>query len=478
MPDHYLAEWSLLQRYTLQFLIAACVALLIGTLMVLVVDELALREAYDRQLRQFAEAIEAAESAEVDEALGPDELHGSDRQGADRNALVAPVSQGHENHLIQIDASLLYQVWSRDGRMLHQSNQLPVQAPVIAPEQQGYFDVRLRDDPYRVYALISHDGSFTVNVESKIGDRYPIRKVLLVTYLFALCVPVYLVWLFSKALIQRSLITLRRLAADVDKFNPDGSDAVVESPDLPTEMTPLLTSVNQLVHRAAGFALLEQRFASLAAHELRSPLAGIRAQAQLAGEAESPAEVKEALNNVIWGVDRAARVFDQLLAFARMEGMGHGSEQRPSDLFCPVDLQAVCREVIVELEPQLRAKRINLIDKTQNLRFPGVEYAIFLILRNLVSNAMRYTPECGTVEISCEMQGQNLVLAVEDSGPGVPEAERERVFERYVRLQSSNTDGLGLGLAIVRQAVRLHGAQIELMTSALGGLRVRIDFPA
>jgi two-component system OmpR family sensor kinase/two-component system sensor histidine kinase QseC len=226
------------------------------------------------------------------------------------------------------------------------------------------------------------------------------------------------------------------------------------------------------VERASSVISLEQRFTSVAAHELMSPLAGIRAQAQLARRAASQEELQQALQAVMTGVDHAARVFEQLLDLTRMEGLSHERQSQ----FKPIDLQAMLQNVHDELRPILMRKSMRYLESCKARELQGVEFAIYLLLRNLVANAIRYTPEGGTVEVSSVQIGDQLLLCVDDSGPGIPEADRQRVFERFNRLQQSGDEGIGLGLFIAQQAAVLHGASIELLDSPLGGLRAQVCF--
>ena len=236
---------------------------------------------------------------------------------------------------------------------------------------------------------------------------------------------------------------------------------------------PILRAVNALLARAARAISVEQRFTSVAAHELRTPLAGIRAQAQLACGAQSDEDRMEALHSVIGGVDRAARVFDQLLDLTRIESMSSDVAAN----FQWIDLSVVHQQVMYELGDKARSKRIQLDARFVDAKVHGLDFALYLLLRNLLANAILYSPPAGQVQLLVQPEGDAIALTLDDSGPGIPAGAREHAFERFNRLNQSRAEGVGLGRSIVAQAVELHRATIRLLDSPLGGLRVQVLFP-
>jgi signal transduction histidine kinase len=344
--------------------------------------------------------------------------------------------------------------------------------PLVRLGQMGYATTTLQGKTYRTYAAPGPDGETIVQVAEQIDDRDHFRLVLLLTYFLSLVFPLFLTWRASRILLRRSLNFFNLLAAGVATRDPQDARPV-RMDEAPHEVFPMLNSVNGLVQRAASVISLEQRFTSVAAHELRAPLASIRAQAQMARRADTEQELQDALELVMRGVDHAARVFDQLLDLTRMEGL---VSERATQ-FKPVDLQSVCHQVFAELQFQMQRKQIHLIDGTQAHSFDGVYFAAYLIVRNLVANAMLYTPAKGTIAVSITLQSEQLLLQVDDSGRGIAPENRQRVFERYSRLHENGNEGIGLGLFIVQQAVHLHGGQIVLLDSPYGGLRAQVGFP-
>jgi signal transduction histidine kinase len=237
---------------------------------------------------------------------------------------------------------------------------------------------------------------------------------------------------------------------------------------------PILRSFKALLRRMANALAAERDFTAVAAHELRTPLAGIRAQAQAAATAPSPLETQEALSGVIAGVDRAARVLDQLLDLARVDGL-HRALQKPMQ---PVDLASTYHAVRHELGPRAAAKHIAITARFSAKTIQGLDFPLYLLMRNLIANAIQYCPEGGRVDVSTCSQGHGLELCVDDSGPGIPLTLRDQAFDRFNRLGHSETEGSGLGLSIVAQVVELHQAGIQLLDSPLGGLRVQVLFRA
>jgi two-component system sensor histidine kinase QseC len=217
----------------------------------------------------------------------------------------------------------------------------------------------------------------------------------------------------------------------------------------------------------------EKRFTADAAHELRTPLAALSAQIQVALREETPEGRNRALLKVLAGVNRSTHVIQQLLTLSRMDP--EASIQDPQ----AVNLAQQAAEVAAQLAPEAIAKNIELelLNPDSKASIMGNPTAIHILLRNLVDNAIRYSPENSFVKINIEENNNEVILTVMDNGPGIPEELRERVFERFFRVSGTKTTGSGLGLGIVMQIVKLHKAKIELLTPAHShGLTVKITF--
>lgn len=243
-------------------------------------------------------------------------------------------------------------------------------------------------------------------------------------------------------------------------------------------MKPLTLALNHLLHRVQQALDRERQFTSNAAHELRTPLATVRAHAQVALRSGSIAESQEALRNVVQGIDRSARLVEQMLTLARLDpDLGRNS-------FRIIDVGAVAEAVLVDMATTALDKHIDLSlerdepdarDGASMLAYqPGIE----VLLRNLISNAIQNTPSEGRVVVQVKRIQGGVMLAVTDTGPGIPEAERDRVFERFYRPPGSRRGGCGLGLAIVARVVELHHGWVRLtVPDGHAGLRVEVRMP-
>lgn len=260
--------------------------------------------------------------------------------------------------------------------------------------------------------------------------------------------------------------------------------------------------MNLLLGRLDHAWQTQQHFVADAAHELRSPLAALRLQAQSLQRAQAPEQREVAMQRLIGGIDRATRMVEQLLALARQEG----AQITPAS-HCEVDATAQCQRVLADMEPLARVRDITLsAGQLDAVQLHGHADGFVSLVRNLVENAIRYTPEGGQVRLDLRRQaaetasakgdktkgdkakgasvgegereaGAWAVLSVDDSGPGIAAAERERVFDRFYRVPGSAPGGSGLGLAIVKTIAQGLGGQVGLGESDLGGLRVRVDVP-
>ena len=206
---------------------------------------------------------------------------------------------------------------------------------------------------------------------------------------------------------------------------------------------------------------------------MKTPLAGLRAQAQIASTARSNDESREALGRLMQGVDRTAHMLDQLLDLARVEALSKDGELP----FKPVQLTDVFRDVMHDLEAASHQKLVSVTARFEVTHVHGLAYGLHLIMRNLISNSIQYCPDGSKVSLASTESDTDIVVTVDDSGAGIAPDARERAFERFNRLNQNGPDGVGLGLSIVLLVVELHGARIQLQDSPMGGLRVRLSFP-
>jgi two-component system OmpR family sensor kinase/two-component system sensor histidine kinase QseC len=279
-------------------------------------------------------------------------------------------------------------------------------------------------------------------------------------------------------MIARALQPLKRVAVDV-RSRDAGALEPVEAVNLPEEVEPLVTALNALLGRLSTFFEKQRAFVADAAHELRSPLTALKLQIQVLRRSHDEQSRSQAVASLADGVDRASRLVDQLLALARSESVGGPSTLTSA---APVPLGEIARQALADTVPYASSRNINLtLEADDKVKVAGDKAALSIMVRNLADNAVRYCPPGATVLVALTaLPSGSALLTVDDSGPGIPEAERERVLDRFYRREAneSGESGTGLGLAIVKNIAIQHGAQLTLGSSALGGLRVEVEFPA
>ena len=372
------------------------------------------------------------------------------------------------------DAKLdfVVQIWTVDGRSIYASRPHPA-LPARARLGLATFEVAGR--AWRTYSVATRDRVIQiaqpVDIRQRLAARWAWRTVLPLL-LIAPLAAAGIWWVAAK-----NLAPLERLAADLRSRDAQ-SLAPVATDHLPDELSPLARSLNQLLERL-GHALDRQRaFVADAAHELRSPLTALRLQLELLGRARDEPGREAARQAIGDGIERATRLVEQLLALARNEPGAAAPTMQP------VDLVEVARRAVAETVGFAHSRRIDFeLDAEAPLLLQGDAVSLGLLVRNLADNAVRYSPAGSKVVVSVSAPvsaaagAAGALLRLDDAGPGIPEAERERVFDRFVRRAESGDQGSGLGLAIVRSVAELHGAIVVLDESPLGGLRVDVRFP-
>jgi two-component system sensor histidine kinase TctE len=241
----------------------------------------------------------------------------------------------------------------------------------------------------------------------------------------------------------------------------------------PGEVRPLIREVNALIERLKGMMERQKRFVANAAHQLRTPFAGLRAQAELARREEVPAAIRVSLDGICEGAGRCSRLVNQLLTLARNE-----PDARTDDAFTELDLNRVAQDTAMDWVPEAVKKDIDLGFEGAGVALPlrGDEGGLRDLIGNLLDNAIRYTPPGGRITLRT---GPGPWLRVEDNGPGIPPDERGKVFDRFYRVPGSGQPGSGLGLAIVAEVAQRHRAQVEIDAGADGhGTVFSVRFPA
>ena len=293
-------------------------------------------------------------------------------------------------------------------------------------------------------------------------------------------VAVMLVWFgLSRGLAPLKTLRQRIRARDPDDLSP------IDPRAAPEEIAPLVDAFNEMLERLAQNVSAQKRFIADAAHQMKTPLAGLRTQTELALRERDPAELHRNLERIAHGSQRAAHLISQLLSLARTENL------RDAASLAPIDLQPLAREVVSDWVPAAIERGIDLGFETvgapparraPHAAAPIAGHPILLreMMNNLLDNALRYTPRGGSVTLRVVTDSGRVHLEVEDTGPGIPDAERELVFERFYRVLGSDVDGSGLGLAIVREIADQHGATILVEDAQPGrappGSRLTVTF--
>ncbi len=351
-----------------------------------------------------------------------------------------------------------FQIWQGDQLILHSQS---------APHNRlsstlGFSDKPINGTVWRVFGMQHKLSSYTVFAAEDYDARNEmiadIAQGVSIPMLLALPLLGILIWLG----IGQGLRPLQRVALEVAQKTPQQLKPI-ESENVPDEIIPLTTSLNDLLHRLHQAFELEKRFTADASHELRTPLAAIRTQTQVALRSTDPVEQKKALLNIIQGVDRSAHLVDQMLTLARLD------PEALDKNFTIVDMLVLSEDIIADLVPLAIEQQIelSLTDKTEvseQHRIKGYQPGLAILLRNIIDNAIRYTPCGGHVELTIFTEQKNCCLSVADSGPGIPQDKQEKIFNRFYRQENYDDYGCGLGLSIVRRIADLHQAKIRLST--------------
>lgn len=347
----------------------------------------------------------------------------------------------------------------------------------MSPKIRGFATVRLDGgDPWRVFSTQGPESDVQVYVGEQTASRNAILWAILHSVLLPLLLALPLLALGGWWAVRQGLAPLRQLGQVLRQRQPQALKQVALA-DMPSEMRPMVEALNALFERIAFMVASERRFTADAAHELRTPIAGIRAQAQVAmGAGADAAQRQHALQATLAGCDRATRLVEQLLTLARLEAAPAAATASTAT----VDLSAVARRVAADLAPTALARHQTLeLEALAPHAVAGDDLLVGVLVRNLIDNAMRYSPDGARIWVSVAAESGQSALRVEDSGPGMTEPEMARLGERFFRVLGHEQPGSGLGWSIVKRIGKLFGAQVQVSRSdRLGGLAVSVRWPA
>ncbi len=363
-----------------------------------------------------------------------------------------------------------FQIWNAQGKLLLHSITAP-QAP-LSSGQEGISNLWLKGQSWRVYTNVDPKTHLSFMVGEQANFRQKLENQLTQDSIFIMLVTYPFLGLLIWIIVGRGLEPLKKIASEVSHRAPSRL-LPVDAKAIPAEIVPLIQELNSLFKRLDDAFEREKRFAADAAHELKTPLAVINTQAQVALCTQDPQVRKQALQKLIAGINRSTHVIHQLLTLSRMMPDSTINEIEN------INLAKTAAEVVADIAPDAIKKdiEIELIADEKPATIRGNNTSIGILMRNLIDNAIRYTPEHGAVTVKIEQTPTHVIFKVIDNGPGIPEELRERVFERFFRILGNQASGSGLGLGIVQQIAKAHQAEISLDTPASGqGLEAQVKF--
>ncbi len=367
------------------------------------------------------------------------------------------------------ETKLAFQIWDNEGNLVVKSYNAPLEP--MTTQDNGYNNITANNFNWRTFSLLSQNKQYRCIT----AERVDVRNDLIVKinndlfYMFIILVPALSLIMYLS--IDRGLKPLQRLAAQINRRSGDNLELIANDYNY-SEILTIKNALNQLLHRLKETLAREKRITSDAAHELRTPLAAIRLHTELAKNAKTRDEQNESLNQVIHGVDRSTHLVDQLLTLARLE-----PELLAKD-FTRVKLSSLVIQETALLSPLAIDKGIDIsFDEKGSSTIDGNEPSLQLLVRNLLSNAISYTPKDGYIKISIRNQKQKVIFCIEDSGPGISKEDRKRVMQRFYRVENHQTPGCGIGLSIVDRVAQMHQAELVLSQAEHGsGLKVSVTF--
>lgn len=444
-----------IRRRLLLLLLVTITLTWIGVVTLVYLDaELEMEEIYDASLAQNARILLGLLKLEVDE--GDDEVV---------RELNLVQQQQHPYELKTV-------VWAHYKSDIFRSSGAP-DFPEDMPE--GFSDFTASNgERWRVFSLLDRESSLHIRTAQSLSARAELVGSLLQNILIAFTagLPLFAVLIWWG--VGRGLSPLKKLAMDVERLEPNSLHSV-ESNRVPVEVAPLITALNRLLERLRHALDKERHFTSDAAHELRTPLAALKIQTQVALRSDSPRQRDRALNKILVGIDRATHLVNQLLSLARADFSG--SQGNGGDI---VDLHSIAQEAVADMVVAAFSRQIELSLVAEQEAYPvvGDEAMLRVLLRNLVDNALRYSPKNSTVSVLLTHGDAGVELRVVDNGPGIPDDEISSMFQRFKRGADTSIRGSGLGLSIVKRICETHHAKVHMARADKeeGGLSVSVTF--
>lgn len=399
------------------------------------------------------------------------------------NGLTLDLTDGlRESLLTDEDDRINFRIASAAGLLVGGDATLPSISEEEATTQPELITAEVAGVPMRIGTVQlrttngpSMSPNITVQVAETLNKRNRLARQiffkLLIPQIILAALPIGGLWLG----VGSGLAPLERLKAALSSRSQYDLSPVSIDEDTPDEVRPLIEAFNEILERMRDLLDSQQRFVADAAHQLRTPLAGLKTQAEFALRLHDPADIRNALCQVLAGAERGSNLASQLLTLARHERNQH--DEAP---FKRLEVNAIVREATTQYVDSAIAKGVDLGFESNStpVFVQGDPVGLREMVGNLVDNAVRYTPSGGHVTAKVESLPGYVRVSVEDNGPGIPPSDRERVFERFYRGLGTNQEGSGLGLSIVREIARLHEASVRCEDGSDGrGVRFCIDIP-
>lgn len=381
---------------------------------------------------------------------------------------IGEIDQEHAQPLHRYARNVAFQIWEDERILRLHSADAP--AGRLSQHNAGFDDVRVADRHWRVYSLWDPTHRYLIQVGEAADARDHLAHEIMEKLAFPLVLSIPVLGLLIWIAVGAALRPVDRIGASLSRRDPQHLEPIDET--VPVEIRPMVERLNTLLGRVRTSLENERRFTSDAAHELRTPLAGIKTQLQVALGATDEIARQRAIGAALSADERAVHLVEQLLTLARLEHTAWPGDPET------VDIHDLAAQVLAELAPQAADKGVGLVLSGQSpvslQARPGL---LGILIRNLVDNAVRYSPPDTEVEVHIEASDGRVVLEVRDQGPGIPGQAREAVLQRFHRLADEDVEGSGLGLSIVARIAALHHASLQLLDGTDGrGLRVRVVF--
>ncbi|HOY70866.1 MAG TPA: ATP-binding protein [Methylotenera sp.] len=364
----------------------------------------------------------------------------------------------------EYEQKLIFQIWDEHDLLLR-STTAPNTA--MANSEEGYSEAIINGQPSRVLTRWDARHEFMIQVAEPLAGREVLARHITLKMLTPMFIVLPVLGILLWLGIGAGLRPLQQIKQEVKQRAAHQLQPLAMN-NVPDEVAPLISALNDLFARLAHAFESERRFTADAAHELRTPLTALKIQAQVAARTQDDTERNLALAQVLRGVDRATHLIEQLLALTRVD------PENTTLTFEQVNLRHIAVSVLADLAPLAQAKKLALVlEDGADCYVQGNQTQLSLMLRNLVDNAIRYTTE-GSVTVALSNAG-GVTLTVSDTGPGIAESEREQVQKRFYRITGSGEEGSGLGLSIVKRIAELHGAKLSLSYANAGyGLKATV----